>query len=393
MEKETIIQIENLTKVFKLPHEKITSAKQQFVSLFSSKGYERFKALDNVSFEIRKGEFFGIIGANGSGKSTLLKILAGIYQPTSGQITINGNLSPFIELGVGFNPELSARDNVFLNAAILGLTKQQTEEEFAEIVSFSELENFMDQKLKNFSSGMQVRLAFSIAIHAQAEILLIDEVLAVGDSAFQQKCFDVFRDLKKKGKTVIFVSHDLTAVQDFCDRVLLMKNGSAKFTGDGSQAILEYLKLNTFNKSETKDKPLKGRVSNPHINQVSCLDKNGRPKNIFELGEDISVKLELKNSKGKNLNFGVAVYRNDNTYCCGVNTILDKKSIGNKVGNVLVKFTAPNILPGSYYVIVAIFGRTVNEVLDFSQRAAGFNIVGNPTNEGVIRLDHEWKIS
>src|SRR3990167_2586956 len=184
MEKETIIQIENLTKVFKLPHEKITSEKQQFVSLFSSKGYERFKALDNVSFEIRKGEFFGIIGENGSGKSTLLKILAGIYQPTSGQININGNLSPFIELGVGFNPELSARDNVFLNAAILGLTKQQTEEEFAEIVSFSELENFMDQKLKNFSSGMQVRLAFSVAIKAESEILLIDEVLAVGDVLF-----------------------------------------------------------------------------------------------------------------------------------------------------------------------------------------------------------------
>ena len=149
-EKETIISVENVSKIFKLPHEKYSTVKQHFLNIFNPKGYEKFKALDDVSFEVKKGEFFGIIGANGSGKSTLLKILAQIYQPTSGKVTINGTLSPFIELGVGFNPELTARDNIFLNAAILGLTKKQTEEKFNQIVEFSELRNFLDQKLKNF---------------------------------------------------------------------------------------------------------------------------------------------------------------------------------------------------------------------------------------------------
>src|SRR3990167_10013722 len=240
MEKETIIQIENLTKVFKLPHEKITSEKQQFVSLFSSKGYERFKALDNVSFEIRKGEFFGIIGANGSGKSTLLKILAGIYQPSSGKVTVTGSLSPFIELGVGFNPELTARENIYLNAAILGISRKQTESKFDEIVKLSELENFLDQKLKNFSSGMQVRLAFSIAVQNDPDILLVDEVLAVGDVLFQRKCFDKFKEFKAKGKTVVFVSHDLNSIEEFCDRVAYFSNGKLVAVGETEKIMKIY---------------------------------------------------------------------------------------------------------------------------------------------------------
>ena len=201
-------------------------------------GYELFNALDNVSFDVKKGEFFGIIGRNGSGKSTLLKILAGIYQPDKGKVKINGMISPFLELGIGFNPELSGRDNVYLNATVLGLTQKQIDEKFDSIVAFSELERFIDQKLKNYSSGMQVRLAFSVSIHANRDILLMDEVLAVGDPSFQEKCLAEFSKYKEMGKTVILVTHDLRIVEAYCDRLLLLQNGVVQMIG-GTAEVLE----------------------------------------------------------------------------------------------------------------------------------------------------------
>src|SRR4030043_1149653 len=216
-DKEIAIKVENISTTCRIPHEKVTTLKGAFVSTLKSRGYEEFKALDGVSFEVKKGEFFGIIGRNGSGKSTLLKILAGIYQPGGGRVKINGLISPFLRLGVGFNPELSGRDNIYLNAAVLGLTKKQIDEKFDDIVRFSELRRFIDQKVKNYSSGMQVRLMFSVAIHANREILLMDEVLAVGDTNFQSKCMEEFNKYKNAGKTVVLVKHDIAPVQRYCD--------------------------------------------------------------------------------------------------------------------------------------------------------------------------------
>ena len=196
-ESTAVVSVKNVSKSFVLPHEKKTSIKQAFTGMLRShrRGFEHQQALKNISLEIKKGEFFGILGRNGSGKSTLLKILAGIYQPTSGSVRIEGKLVPFIELGVGFNPELTGRENVYLNGALLGFTRAEIADMYDDIVAFAELERFMDQKLKNYSSGMQVRLAFSVATRAQADVLLIDEVLAVGDADFQKKCFDYFRKL------------------------------------------------------------------------------------------------------------------------------------------------------------------------------------------------------
>lgn len=235
MDKDTVIKAEHLSKTFRIPHEKVSSVRGALVNIFQEKTYEEFKALDDVSFEVKKGEFFGIIGRNGSGKSTLLKILAGIYQPDHGRIQIDGMISPFLELGIGFNPELSGRDNVYLNATVLGMTKKQIDEKFAEIVKFSELERFIDQKLKNYSSGMQVRLAFSVSIYANREILLMDEVLAVGDASFQKKCYDYFSSIKGE-KTVLFVSHDLDNMKRFCDRSLVLNYG--KIVGIGQTAAV-----------------------------------------------------------------------------------------------------------------------------------------------------------
>lgn len=248
------VRVSNVTKDFVLPHEKINSLKGYFTNLFRRSGTKEVQhALRGISFEVKEGEFFGVVGRNGGGKSTLLKILAGIYQPTSGTVVTRGKLVPFIELGVGFNPELTGRENVYLNGALLGFSTKEIDAMYKDIVEFAELEPFMDQKLKNYSSGMQVRLAFSVAIKARADILLIDEVLAVGDADFQRKCFDYFKSLKKSKQTVIFVTHDMGAVREYCDRAILIEDGKIAHEGKPSKVADEYLKL--FNQNtEDKDK-------------------------------------------------------------------------------------------------------------------------------------------
>jgi ABC-type polysaccharide/polyol phosphate transport system ATPase subunit len=221
----TAVTVHNLSKRFQLPHQQYSTFKERMLHPLRSRTYDLLHAVDDVSVEIGEGEFFGIVGRNGSGKSTLLKCLAGIYEADDGHSAIRGRLSPFIELGVGFNPDLTARDNVIINAIMLGLTRRQARERFDEIIAFAELEEFLDLKLKNYSSGMTVRLAFSVAIQVDADVLLVDEVLAVGDAAFQQKCFEQFHRLKDEGKTIVFVTHDMSAVERFCDRAMLLERG------------------------------------------------------------------------------------------------------------------------------------------------------------------------
>jgi ABC-2 type transport system ATP-binding protein len=245
-QKETAISVKDLHKSFRLPHEQHSGIKQMIVNLFRKnrkKGYETQHVLKGLNFEIEKGEFYGIVGRNGSGKSTLLKTLAGIYNPEKGAVQIDGTLVPFIELGVGFNPELTGRENVFLNGALLGFSHHEMEVMYKDIIHFAELEKFMDQKLKNYSSGMQVRLAFSIAIRANGDILLLDEVLAVGDEAFQKKCYQYFAELKKNKKTVILVTHDMGAVQQFCNKALMIEKGKIIETGNPAKIAQKYREL------------------------------------------------------------------------------------------------------------------------------------------------------
>jgi ABC-2 type transport system ATP-binding protein len=241
---DVAIAVKNLSKEFKIPHEKITTLRSAFVNLFRKNAYESFYVLKDISFEVKKGEFFGILGRNGSGKSTLLKILAHVYTADKGEVKLNGLVSPFLELGIGFNPELSGRDNIYLNATVLGLTEKEIDAKFDSIVAFSELERFIDQKLKNYSSGMQVRLSFSVAIHANREILLMDEVLAVGDSNFQLKCLREFARYKEMGKTVILVTHDIGTVQRYCDRAMLLRNGEVALIGSAEEVGNEYIYQN-----------------------------------------------------------------------------------------------------------------------------------------------------
>ncbi|MBQ3296200.1 ABC transporter ATP-binding protein [Candidatus Saccharibacteria bacterium] len=238
------ISVRNLHKSFSLPTEQAFGLKQAiFNRLRGIRGYKEQKVLKGLNLDIKKGEFVGIVGRNGSGKSTLLKILAGIYYPQKGEITVNGTLVPFIELGVGFNPELTGRENVYLNGALLGFSNEEMNKMYSDIWKFAELEEFQDQKLKNYSSGMQVRLAFSIAIRARGDILLLDEVLAVGDAAFQKKCTDYFSDLKKNKQTVILVTHSMDNVRDFCTRAILLENGKIIKDGDPKEIASAYTKM------------------------------------------------------------------------------------------------------------------------------------------------------
>jgi ABC-type polysaccharide/polyol phosphate transport system ATPase subunit len=238
------VRAEGVSKVFRLPHRQVHTLKERVVHPTRRQRYERLEALRDVSFDVARGEFFGIVGRNGSGKSTLMKCMAGIYRADAGDMWMRGRMAPFIELGVGFNPDLTARDNVLLNAIMLGLTPAQARERYDEIIAFAELEQFVDLKLKNYSSGMQVRLAFSVMVHVNPDVLLIDEVLAVGDAAFQQKCYDALNRIHHEGRTILLVTHDMDQVQRFCDRALLLDRGRMVALGEPASVAARYLQLN-----------------------------------------------------------------------------------------------------------------------------------------------------
>lgn len=239
-----VVEARDIEKTFLVPSNRIDSFKERFTQRSNHDDLREIHALRGVSFDVHEGEFFGIVGRNGSGKSTLLKILASIYRPDAGRVRMAGRLAPFIELGVGFNPELTSRENVVLNGVLMGLSRQEARRRLDAVLEFAELEDFVDLKLKNYSSGMMVRLAFAVMVEADADIMLIDEVLAVGDASFAQKCMDVFRAKREAGRTIVLVTHDMGTVQSFCDRALVLHDGEMRHLGDSEEAALEYYRLN-----------------------------------------------------------------------------------------------------------------------------------------------------
>lgn len=253
-DKNVVVKVDHVSKYFKLPTEATQSLRSNIVNYFKGiKGYKEQYVLRDIDFEVEEGDFYGIVGRNGSGKSTLLKIISQIYTPEHGSVTVKGKMVSFIELGVGFNPELTGRENVYLNGAMLGFTKKEIDTMYDDIVEFAELEEFMNQKLKNYSSGMQVRLAFSVAIKAQGDILILDEVLAVGDEAFQRKCNDYFMERKESGKTTILVTHDMGAVKKYCNKAVLIEDGLVKSIGNPDDVANQYSLDNTINSDSNGD--------------------------------------------------------------------------------------------------------------------------------------------
>lgn len=398
MNQDIAISVANVSKSFKLPHEKHSGLKQAILSFKGGMTYETQHALADISFEIKRGEFFGIVGRNGSGKSTMLKILAGIYQPTQGTATVHGQLVPFIELGVGFNPELTGRENVYLNGALLGFSRKQTEVIYQDIVDFAELPEFMDQKLKNYSSGMQVRLAFSIAIQAKADILLIDEVLAVGDENFQKKCIGVFEQLKREGRTIIFVSHSMAYVREFCDRVAVIDRSKLLYVGDTEKAIDIYNKLNADRESEQitieNEKSLTNteRLGNgdAEITAFKVINSQARETINLVAGERFSISVDvLANKNIEKYAVGVMFRKSPQENLYGLNSYYQKtkmKSVKNRE-SVRVIFTDNMPLnPGSYFLSIAVAGMNVSghEDYDNLNNVAKVNVIGSSEYWGMI---------
>lgn len=441
MNKNIAIQVKNVSKTFRIPREKITSLRGAATSLFKDHSYEEFKALDGIDFEVKKGEFFGIIGRNGSGKSTLLKILAGIYTPDKGSIKVNGLISPFLELGIGFNMELSGRDNVFLNATVLGLSHKEIEQKFDAIVQFSELERFIDQKLKNYSSGMQVRLAFAVSIFANREILLMDEVLAVGDSNFQSKCFEEFRKYKAMGRTVVLVTHDIDVVRRYCDRAMLLRQGKIVSLGDVNKVTDQYIFDNMSDeekrlleeekyraKKEAEEKARKARedkikIANVEKEQIALekkrveedkkakeeeernriakivkvefLDKDKKKKNVFSTGDDIYIKIFFQKNKDVELiNIGVGLYGIGGEYVFGYNTQADNVILSKNSEHVVLVLHKVPLLKGSYFVKLVCFGEDEQKYFDFVNDAGNFKMFSHSKNKnyrGLVDIEHQWQ--
>ncbi len=379
---DVAIKVSNLSKTFILPHEKQDSLKGALMNLFLSKTYEKQQVLKNINFEIKKGDFFGIVGKNGSGKSTLLKLMAGIYAPTEGQITVNGSLIPFIELGVGFNPELSGRENVFLNGALLGFTRKQMYEMYDEIVDFAELEKFMDQKLKNYSSGMQVRLAFSIAIRANSDILLLDEVLAVGDAAFQQKCYTYFEKLKRDNQTVILVTHDMMAVQRFCTRAMLLSVGSSMEIGTPSEIADKYTTKNI--QRETSKKSITNNLKLQ--NEVKVFLK----KKAFSSDESIEIFIDYENDFEFDYYFGFSI-GSLGASVAELNSIGSGPAIASS-NKVAVSCDLAGFNPGIYTISAGVFRASDKKLFSSTENRVSFSIEGYDEKRGsAMKLKGDWR--
>ena len=375
------IVVKNLKKSFSIPLEASSGIKQKLINaLKGRKGYREFTPLDSISFTVKKGEFYGIVGKNGSGKSTLLKTLAGIYSPQAGSVATKGTLVPFIELGVGFNPELSGRENVYLNGALLGFSHAEVDTMYEEIVEFAELEDFMEERLKNYSSGMQVRLAFSIAIKAHGDILLLDEVLAVGDAAFQQKCYDYFETLRQEKQTVVLVTHDMNAVKRFCSKAMIISEGKIEKIGTPGEIAEIYTEKNIEQKKETKKEKRKD------LFEYEILDA----KKAYSVGDTVSLRVRCpKLVSPAFVNFSL-VY--NGFVIADRNSKYNDKKDSLKQGKWFIFKTKLEGLNGGRYDVHLTLHRTRdNKLLEHKPRVFSFMVKGHdPSRDGPMRLEGQW---
>jgi ABC-2 type transport system ATP-binding protein len=384
MDEDVAIKVNDLHKSFTLAENRHTSVKQLLLNLGRRHAKHRQTVLDGINFEVKKGEFFGIVGRNGSGKSTLLKILAGVYVPDSGAVQLNGNLTPFIELGVGFNPELSGRDNVYLSASLLGYPRKVVDKMYDEIVDFAELHDHMDKKLKNYSSGMQVRLAFSIAIKAKNDILIFDEVLAVGDEAFQQKCLRIFEEYRVNKQTVVLVTHDMSTVRNLCTRAMLIDDGKIKHIGPVDSVAQQYSDM-LARKEDVQEEALKDASAAQTSSQLVIKPP---VKKVYMPSEELSLHVAWKGDFDPNQHIiGVAIIRSDGEYVFGSNTR------DMKLKRASVTFTTKlDLGPGRYTVTAAVLDK-LGGAIDINDKALAFRVIDDGRTDvgGSSRLTYEYE--
>lgn len=418
MMQENAIEVRELKKKFKVYFDKGSELKERL--LFKKRNrYEERWVLKGISFDVKKGEAIGLIGHNGCGKSTTLKLLTKIIYPDSGTIEMKGRISSLIELGAGFHPDMSGRENIYTNAAIFGLSKKEIDERMDDIIKFSELEEFLDNPVRTYSSGMYMRLAFSVAINVDADILLIDEILAVGDVNFQAKCFNKLREIKAQGTTIVIVSHSLNQIEQICDRSIWIQDGKIKKEGNPHSIHLEYMDFMGQKRQERQDKiegdkkkenqeQKAGKTEGKQkitansdrwgngkakIEKVVLYDKNLTEKEVYATGDSIKVRIEYSvKEKVENAVFGIGIFRSDNFQCYGTNTRIDnlKEFDLTEDGFVELELKHVNLLPGDYSIDIAI-ECMMGIPVDYFRKVKKISMYSAIGDVGLSRIDHDWK--
>lgn len=395
-DRPVVIEASGLRKSFQIPTHRITSFKERAVHPFRAVEYRTLEALRDVSFTVGSGEFFGIVGRNGSGKSTLLKVLASVYRADAGVVRMAGRLAPFIELGVGFNPDLAARENVTLNGVMMGLTRREARKRLDAVLDFAELREFADLKLKNYSSGMSVRLAFSVMLESDADIMLIDEVLAVGDAGFQQKCMDAFADMRGAGRTMVLVTHDMSTIQKFCHRAILLDNGRIAYLGEPEEVGRRYLQLN-FAAAGEGAAPA-GASPDMHARVVESWleDAGGGRVEAVEVGSPVRLNAVIEaRDELRNPTFGLHCSNEAGVHVFGFNRTLTvgagEQATVPAGGRVRLSGTIKNALaPGRYSMICwVVRDRKPGDLALQALPLANFVVYGAEATQGVVFVDSD----
>lgn len=412
MSTENIIEVKDVKKFFKVYSDKGYSLKERLI-FHNRNRYEKRNVLKGISFNVKKGEAIGLIGKNGCGKSTTLKLLSKIMYPNEGSIIIKGRVSSLLELGAGFHPDMSGRENIYTNASIFGLKKKEIDARMESIIKFSELEEFMDNPVRTYSSGMYMRLAFSIAINVNADILLIDEILTVGDISFQTKCFERLKEIKRNGATIIIVSHSMTQIEQICDRAiwieegLVKEEGITKFVADRYLANMEEKRLDKIenmasDQLESEQDPKLGisetiRSGNRKVEftDVQMVNSFGIKCGTFNIGDNITVRMKYKSNQANiKANFTIGITRDDGVYCYGCSVLLDSNEVvdAKMIGEAILVIKNTKLLPGKYYLDIGIQSKDYL-LYDALCSVIEFRITTPIINEfGIISLEHQWEI-
>jgi ABC-type polysaccharide/polyol phosphate transport system ATPase subunit len=401
---QTIIHLEDVSVEYRAPQERIGTFKEYVIRLLEGKiKQQRFKALNGVNLEVNRGEVFGLIGPNGAGKSTLLKLVARVLRPTRGRVLVMGHVAPLLEVGAGFHPELTGRENIYLNGAMLGFSRQEMHEKFPRIVEFSELGDFIDAPLRTYSSGMSARLGFAVATDTQPDILIVDEILSVGDVAFQHKSFERIQAIKAQGATILLVSHTMSTIETMCQRAAWLHHGQIVSMGTAKEVVDRYLGRiydeETAQLIEESNRGYLPTAGNDHIQikQVKILNSQDNEQHIFYTGEPMKVQIEYTAYQPiSSLEVGIAIHRQDGVHITGPNTAFDDLDIKAEPGTGGVVYSIPSIslLDGLYTITVALVNRDGNFIMDYHDRYYSFRVDnrGHRVKEryGLVTLSGEW---